>query len=120
LLKNPVTLDFYNKYLSYGEKKPDSFIIKWASSVSEITGIPVKAGHEKSEKFIILDSSGTPSGKLTRAPFSLHVKDYKSYDGVCVPISQSEIEDKNLIKRLQKLTPEEVLKNLKKYENILN
>jgi hypothetical protein len=118
-LKNPIKLDFYNKYLSYGEKKQDSFIEKWANNLTKITGILVHAGHEKSEKCIILDSSNTPSGKLARAPFSLHIKDWKTIDGVCIPLSIDELNDKNLVKKLKKLTPIDVLKDLKKYERLL-
>ena len=119
LLSKPINLDFYSKYLSYGEKKEDSFIMKWANKISEKTKIPVEGGHEKSEKCIILDSSNTPSGKLARAPFSLHIKDWKNIDGVCVPVSVNELSNKNLIKKLQKLTPDIVLRNLKKYKGLL-
>ncbi len=121
LLKKKIDLRFYNKYLSYGsgKNKTESFIMKWAGLVEKNTGIPCRAGHEKSDNFIVLDSSNTPSGKLARAPFSLHIRDGKTVDGVCVPVSADELSDKNLIKRLQKLSPEEVLRDLKKYKKLL-
>ena len=56
--------------------------MKWAKEISKETKIPVSAGHEKPEKFIILDSSNTPSWKLARAPFSLHIKDWNTLDSV--------------------------------------
>ncbi|MFH1307421.1 MAG: hypothetical protein ABIH72_01045 [archaeon] len=120
LLKNKIRFNFYAQYLSYGEEKKDSFLMKWAKQVTSDTKISVQAGHEKKPNMIIIDSSGTPSGKLARVPFSLHMKSVDEVDGVCVPVSQKELEDKGLVKRLQKLTPELVLKNLKKYENLLN
>ncbi len=82
LLKKPITHDFYEKYISYrkNEKIP-SFIGKWAKLISVKTKIPVTGGHEKKQDVIILDPSGTPSGKLARVPFSVHVKNSK-IDGV--------------------------------------
>lgn len=119
LLKNKIDLKFYNKYLSYGKKKEDSFVMKWASMIFKETEIPVLGGHEKTEKNIILDSSNTPSGKLARAPFSLHIKDWKNWDGVCVPVSIDSLNDKNLVSKLEKLSPDEVLKNLNYYKKLL-
>jgi len=121
LMKKKVNLKFYNKYLSYGSAKgkEESFIMKWASEIEKISGIPCHAGHEKSDKFIVLDSSNTPSGKLARSPFSLHIKDWKTWDGICVPVCFDELKDKNLVKRLQNLTPEKVLKDLKNYKKLL-
>jgi hypothetical protein len=119
LLKNKINLEFYSKYLSYGKKKQDSFIMKWAKSITEKTNIEVSAGHEKSDRFIILDSSNTPSGKLARAPFSLHVKNSEEYDGICVPVSLNELGNKNLIIKLRSLTPEKVLKDIDSYKRLL-
>ena len=112
LLNKKINLKFYNKYLSYGKNKGESFIMKWAEKISKKTGISVKAGHEKEKNSIILDSSNTPSGKLARVPFSLHVSGYNKYDGIAVPLTEAELEDENLIKKLKKITPEQVLKTL--------
>lgn len=77
-LDKPITHDFYEKYLSYSRNEQiPSFISKWAKSIREKTKIPVTGGHEKTHDVIILDPSGTPSGKLARVPFSVHVKDEK-------------------------------------------
>jgi hypothetical protein len=118
-LKKKIDLDFYKKYLSYGEKKEDSFIMKWAKDVSDQTGINVCAGHEKKRGAVILDSSNTPSGKLARVPFSLHLDKNGKIDGVAVPVSEKELSGKNLIKKLEKLTPDIVLKNLSDYAKLL-
>lgn len=120
ILKKKINLEFYNKYLSYGsgKSKKNSFIMKWAGEVSRKTGIAVSAGHEKSEKFIIFDSSNTPSGKLARVPFSLHIKNNK-VDGICVPLKIKDLGNKNLIKRLEKLSPEDILKNIGYYKKLL-
>ena len=121
LLKKQVDLKFYNRYLSYGsgKNKEESFIMKWAEEIAGKTGISASAGHEKSDKFIILDSSNTPSGKLARCPFSLHLKDWKTIDGVCVPVTVNELGDKNLVGKLQVLSPDSVLKDLGKYKKLL-
>ena len=49
------------RIIVHRERKQESFIMKWAKEISKETKIPVSAGHEKPEKFIILDSSNTPS-----------------------------------------------------------
>ncbi|MCX6742104.1 MAG: hypothetical protein NTX24_02935 [Candidatus Pacearchaeota archaeon] len=78
LLEKPINHNFYEKYLSYSKnEKIPSFIGKWAKSISKNTGISVTGGHEKTKDIIILDPSGTPSGKLARVPFSIHIKNDK-------------------------------------------
>ncbi|MBS3075119.1 hypothetical protein J4429_01540 [Candidatus Pacearchaeota archaeon] len=49
------------RIIVHRKRKQESFIMKWAKEISKETKIPVSAGHEKPEKFIILDSSNTPS-----------------------------------------------------------
>ena len=119
LLGKKINLNFYKKYLSYGKNKNESFIMKWAAQISEKIKINVKAGHEREKRAIILDSSNTPSGKLARAPFSLHVSGYNKYDGIALPVSEQQLGDKNLIKKLKRISPEEVLKSLNKYSKLL-
>lgn len=117
LLNKKINLDFYQKYLSYG-KKDESFIEKWAKEVSKETGIIVKAGHEREKEAIILDSSNTPSGKLARVPFSLHMKG-NVIDGVAAPVSEKQLEDNKLMLDLEKLTPDKVLENIEDYKKII-
>jgi hypothetical protein len=81
ILKKPISYDLYKDYIAYGRDKQISFISKWTLQVNKKTKIPVTRGHEKINNAIILDISGTPSGKLARVPFSVHVKDGK-IDGV--------------------------------------
>jgi len=65
LLKKPVNLDFYSKYLAYHKDNPaGSFTGRWAAQIKEKTGMNVQGGHEKTSQHIIIDPSGTPSGKL--------------------------------------------------------
>ncbi len=115
ILKSPQEHEFYTDYISYSknEEQP-SFISRWAKIIQQKTKIKVSGGHEKIRDTIILDPSGTPSGKLARVPFSLHykkpaIKAECSIDGVCVPINEAMLEDKNLIKKLKALTPKKVL-----------
>ena len=65
---------------------------------------------------INIDPSQTPSGKLCRAPFSLHMKNEKEVDGVAIPLEVKELNDKNLIKKLKGYTPENIIKELDKLE----
>lgn len=118
-LNKKINVSFYERYFSFGKKKPDSFIARWADEITKKTEILVSAGHIRSKKAIILDSSETPSGKLARAPFSLHMKDSKNYNGICVPVDIKELKNKNLISRLEKLNPESILKNLDSYKKLL-
>ncbi len=120
ILKNSVGIDFYNEYFAYSKNdKLGSFIGRWAEDVKNTTGISVEGGHEKREENIVIDPSGTPSGKLARAPFSLHLKDANEIDGIAVPISQNDLNDKTLIKRLKMLEPRDILRNINDYAKLL-
>lgn len=113
LLKKQVPNNFYGKYLAYSKHSPlENFIGKWAKRIEEQLKINIAGGHEKKANEIILDPSGTPSGKLARCPFSLHIKNAKEIDGISVPLNEKMLRDINLIKKLGSLTPEKVLKNL--------
>ena len=118
LLAKKIDNSFYQKYLSYG-KKEQSFIEKWAEQVATNSGISVKAGHQREKQAIVLDSSNTPSGKLARTPFSLHISSKGEIDGVTVPVSEKELEDNKLISKLEKLTPDKVLENVNNYKKLL-
>lgn len=120
LLNKKINSEFYKKYLSYSNKKEYNFLNKWAEDIEKKTKIKVEVGHKKEKDMIILDSNNTPSGKLARTPFSLHLKNYKEIDGVAVPITENELKDKNLVKKLKKLTPEKIIKNLDYYKEIMN
>lgn len=118
-LKKPIDHNFYNKYLSYGKDKKNSFPNQRAKKISEAKKIKVVAGHERKIWVIIIDTSNTHPGKLARAPFSLHIKDFKTIDGITIPVSEEELWDPKLISKLTKLTPEIIRKNINKYKKIL-
>ncbi|MBI2046957.1 hypothetical protein HYT26_02240 [Candidatus Pacearchaeota archaeon] len=116
ILKKPVNLDFYNKYFAYHKDSPlGSFTGRWAEKIKKKTGINVQGGHEKTPEHITIDPSGTPSGKLARCPFSLHMKSASEADGIAVPLSENDLKRKNLVAELRKLTLKKVLENLKYY-----
>jgi len=119
VVKTTIEHDFYDTYLSYGNGKEKSFITKRAHEVSKATKLNVLAGHERKKWAIILDTSNTPPGKLARAPFSLHIKDSKTIDGIAIPVSQKELADTKLISKISKLTPEIIRKNIDQYISLL-
>jgi hypothetical protein len=81
--------------------------------------LTVLAGHERRKGALILDSSNTPPGKLARCPFSLHIKDAETIDGIAIPLEMKDLEDKKLISRLQSLLPEKIWENIKTYNKII-
>jgi len=120
LLKKSVNLNFYDKYLAYHkDNQLGSFTGRWAEKIRKKTGINVQGGHEKTPEHITIDPSGTPSGKLARCPFSLHMKSAKEADGIAVPLSENDLNRKNLVAELKKLTPEKVIKNIGGYGKLL-
>src|SRR3989338_5505670 len=113
LLDKPITNADYEKYFSHKKDKPlESFTGKWAEKIRNELKIKVFGGHEEIKGAITIDPSQTPSGKLCRAPFCLHMKDAKTVDGVAIPLTKEMLEDKNLVKQLQSYTPEKVVKEL--------
>lgn len=118
-LNKSVSSSFYNRYFSYSKTEPlESFIGRWADEISKKTGIDVIGGHEKKKNFIVLDPSQTPSGKLARAPFSLHYSEGK-IDGICVPLNKKQLQEKNILKKLRTLTAKKVLEQLSFWKNNL-
>jgi hypothetical protein len=113
LLRQPVPNSVYDQHVQFSKNSPqDSFTGRWVSQIAKETGLKMAGGHEKREGFLILDPSQTPSGKLARAPFSLHMKDSKSVDGVALPVPPSGLGEKGLVRELQSYTPERVLDGL--------
>lgn len=121
MLKRKITNEEYNKYFAYSKNEPlESFIGRWAEEISEKTGIKVRGGHEKKKNYIVLDPSQTPSGKLARVPFSLHFeKKSKKIDGICVPLSKKQLDEKNILAKLKALTPKKVLEDLENWKKNL-
>jgi hypothetical protein len=108
LLNKEVSHDFYERYLSFNE---NTFTSKWAGVISKKTGIEVQAHHERVKDEVILDTSATPSGKLTRCPYSLHISKQGELNGVSVPIKERDLFRKDIIEELLSLTPEKVVRN---------
>ena len=108
----------YDEYFAYTKHDPlASLTGKWADAAKK-KGAKVSGGHEKIAKNITLDPSQTPPGKLARAPFSLHMSDPNTIDGISIPITEKMLKDKNLEKKLKAYTPEKVLKDLDKLAKI--
>ncbi len=112
LLEQELEPDFYNRHLRFSKAEPlASFTGRWAAELRR-QGIRITGGHEKVAGQLTLDPSQTPSGKLARAPFSLHMRDAKSVDGVAIPLTEDMLSEKGLIKELDSYTPEKVLDEL--------
>jgi len=94
----------YEKYFSF---RKDTLTTKWANAISEKTKIKVKAHHERVPNAIILDTSATPSGKLARCPYSLHLNSKGELNGVSVPIKEKDLDN---LGKFKNLTPDEALR----------
>lgn len=103
---------FYEKNIRAEKgKELGTWTEKWVKELRE-SFKNIKAGHEKTKKYISVDPSQTPSGKLARVPFSLHCKAKGIYDGVAIPLKKDMLDEKNLISELNSYTPEKVLDEL--------
>lgn len=104
---------FYNDHFLYTKADPEaSFTGKWARMVREELRLNVKGGHEKMPDTIVIDPSQTPSGKLARAPFSLHMADARTVDGVAVPLERTALSRDDLVEELKAYTAAKVVRNL--------
>lgn len=118
LLKEKISHKQYVEMFQIKKDKRTTFVEKWAEEIAKKFNFPVSARHER-EQGAIIDPSQSPPGKLGRCPFSFHIKSYKEYDGIAVPVSEAELNKKNIVTELKKLSPEKVLKNLGKYAKLL-
>jgi hypothetical protein len=115
LLKKKIPNSIYDRYIHFSKNKPlESFTGKWADEINRELGSKVKVvgGHKKEPGRINIDPSQSPSGKLARAPFSLHMKDAKTVDGIAIPLTVKMLEDGGLVKRLKNYSPDSTLKDL--------
>lgn len=121
-LKKKQKHSFYVEEIHYSEKTPEKgFTAKWIRSVRERTRISVIGGHEKRPGAITIDPSQTPSGKLARSPLgSLHMADYKTVDGVSVPVEISRLGDQQLIELLRQYTPKRLIDESPRFSSILS
>ncbi|MEM3555425.1 MAG: hypothetical protein QXF56_01770 [Candidatus Micrarchaeia archaeon] len=84
---------------------------KWVDELKK-KGLKVSGSHEKIAGVVAIDPSQTPSGKLARAPFSLHMQDYKTINGVAIPLDLNMLDDKKLVEELKQYTPNRVVEEL--------
>jgi hypothetical protein len=106
----------YSDKIAYSKKEPlQSFIGRWAQKINNKLGVKVLGSHEKIRNAVILDPSQTPSGKLCRAPFSLHMASDTKVDGVAVPLELDMLDESGLVDSLKRLTPKKVAENLDEF-----
>ncbi|MBW2992716.1 hypothetical protein KY345_05865 [Candidatus Woesearchaeota archaeon] len=115
-LDKHITINDYEKNIAYTKKDPlASFIGRWAQKLNNKLGVKVLGSHEKVANAIILDPSQTPSGKLCRAPFSLHMANENKVDGVSVPLSLDMLDDNGLVMDLKRLKLKDVVEDLREF-----
>ncbi len=120
LLNKSLPASFYERFISYSKDDPlRSFTGRWIEKISKTVYQKTQGGHEKKQGWITIDPSQSPSGKLARAPFSLHVNTPESFDGIALPVDIRRIYDKNLIKELQSYTPKKVLDTLDHFRKLI-
>ncbi len=113
LLNRKIINADYERYFAYKKDFPlESFTGRWVASIQKKVNFKVQGGHEKLRGGINIDPSQTPSGKLARAPFSLHMKSPIEVDGVALPLSEEQLKDKQLVKKLMAYSPERVIEEL--------
>ena len=49
---------------------------------------------------------------MARAPFSLHMKDARTIDGVAIPLTEDMLKSKSLINELREYSPKKVVDSL--------
>ena len=106
LLNKKLPHSSYTKYFAFTKNTLTS---KWAKNISDKLKIKVKAGHQRTPGAIILDTSATPSGKLARCPYSLHLSKTGKLDGMSIPLKESMLKS-GMFSLLKGLTPEKALK----------
>lgn len=112
-LKEKRPHEFYEEKIKFSNNTPaETLTEKWIQKLKKRLRVPVIGGHEEVKDKINIDPSQTPSGKLDRAPFSLHVAKTGEVDGVSVPLELKELREPGLIKKLKSYTPRKVLKDI--------
>jgi hypothetical protein len=111
-LKKKMPPSFYEENFQVSAKGDmDTTAQKWIGKMKKI-GLKVTASHERALGMITVDPSQTPSGKLARTPFSLHMSDYKTVDGVAIPLEAEMLAEKKLVEELRAYTPNRVVDEL--------
>ena len=120
-LTKPQPPEFYEEKIQYHSKGVlfESWIDVWVRKIKQKVSFKVTGGHEKKKDYIVIDPSQTPSGKLARVPLGcLHIKNFEP-DGISIPLSENMLYDDKIVEWLRNLTPEYVVKNVKKLSKYL-
>lgn len=113
LLNKVLPSSFYERFISFTKEDPlKSFTGRWAAQIAQTTYPKTQGGHEKKEGWVTIDPSQSASGKLARAPFSLHMKNAEMFDGIALPVDIRRLHDTTLINDLKSYTPKKVLEHL--------
>jgi len=91
MLNKKLPASSYEKYFGFTE---NTLTTKWANAIG------VKAGHQRKQGKIILDTSATPSGKLARCPYSLYINSKGKLKGVSLLIKESDLNNLSKFKDL--------------------
>lgn len=111
-LKKKMPSSFYDENFQVSAKEElQTTAQKWVNELKK-RGMKAIGSHEKVAGLVSIDPSQTPSGKLARSIFSLHMKDLKTVDGVAIPLETKMLGSKNLVKELKSYTPEKVITEL--------
>jgi len=84
---------------------------RWVEELKR-RGLKVAGSHEKIAGVVSIDPSQTPSGKLARSPFSLHIKDERTVDGVAIPLEADMLGDRKLVGELRQYTAGRVIEEI--------
>ena len=117
MLGKNVPLDEYEKF-KVGKGVEGTIAEGWIAKTQKSVGTRIVGGHEKEKGVINIDPSQTPPGKLCRAPFSLHMKDARTVDGVEIPLSAEMLENIKAAE-LEAYAPDKVIDNLDALAKIL-
>ncbi len=113
LFIKPRPQSFYERYIQFSKNSPlESITGRLIEQVRKQTDIKVIGGHDRVKGHINIDPSQTPSGKLCRAPFSLHMRDWQTVDGVAIPVALKDLKKKGLTEKLKKYDANRVVREL--------
>jgi len=102
----------YEEFLSLQNKA--NFVSLWVEQLRNSGHREIFAEHERKEGKMVVDISQSPSGKLARCPFSLHLHEGK-VSGLSVPMNFRNLDDKKFLKELENLTPKIVVEKIEDF-----
>jgi len=112
-LKEEKPSAFYDEHFECSQRQKGRFTSRWIDYVKARAEAKILGGHEKQPGVIVIDPSQTPSGKLARSPLgSLHMSDWKTVDGLSLPVKAEQLKEKGLTDELRAYTPRKLLQRL--------